>query len=288
MISLQKIKHEVYHILYTQDDLKIKSWKYYIDDYFISSLIILNVFVIMLESFNYYNNEYTTQFQLFELFSVSIFSFEYILRIWVADLHFPKLGRFASRFRYIFSILGVIDLLAILPYYIPFFYTLSLKEERFLRLFRLFRIFKLAHYSKSLNLVGKVFKDKKRELIITVAATFILIMIVSTIMLELEHEIQPEKFNNIFGAFWWAIETLTTIGYGDVHPMTGWGKFLAAITALLGIGIVAIPTGILSVGFLEELNNNKKRIKNIRQRKMLLKKTGRKSKKKYVLNRIGK
>jgi len=285
MSRIKKFKTEIFHILYTRDKYNYKGWKYYIDDYFISSLIILNILVIMLESFVHFSVHYNSYFLAFEYFTVTIFTIEYLMRLWVSNLRFPKLGWFRSRLKYIFSFIGIIDLLAILPFYIPFIYPIDSNQERFLRLLRIFRIFKLAHYSESLKLVGKVLGEKKRELLITVASTFILLLLVSAIMLELEKDIQPVKFNNIFGAFWWAMETLTTIGYGDVHPLTGWGKFLAGITAIFGIGLVAIPTGILSVGFLEEINKKKKKNKNITDRKRLLKKNRRKSKKQMVLNK---
>lgn len=248
-------------------------WYYKIDDFFISTLIVLNVVAIMLESFDTIHNLYKSYFRIFELFSIIIFTAEYFARIYIANVEYIgsakdsesindedyilKKQAYKHRVKYIFSFVGLIDLFAILPFYLPFVMKMDLRLLRILRLLRLFRIFKLAHYSSSLRLVGNVFKDKKEELIITLFATLILLILTSSIMYNVEHTVQPDKFPNIFATLWWAVATFTTIGYGDVFPVTGWGKLLAAFTALFGIGLVAIPTGIISAGFLEEIQNKK-------------------------------
>jgi len=277
---MSKIKKEIFYILHTSYGRR--GWQYKIDDYFITSLIVLNVFAIILETNSILYHHYETYFHYFELFSVAIFSLEYILRIWVSDLNYRAMSPLKARLKYIFSALGIIDLLAVIPFYLPLFISMDLRTLRSLRLFRLFRIFKLAHYSSSLRLVAQVINKKKQVLSITVASTFIIIMLAASIMFELEHDLQPEKFPDIFGAFWWAIATLTTIGYGDVYPMTGLGQILAAITALFGIGLVAIPTGIVSVGFLEEISKNKSEQEMAEHRNYILHKRVRKAKKKVI------
>ena len=217
--------------------------------------------MIMLESYDPLYQEYKTFFHVFDIFTVVVFTIEYAIRIWVADLAFPARNKFLSRLKYIFSPLGITDFLAILPFYLPFAVELDLRMLRTLRLMRLFRVFKLAHYSSSMRMIVRVLKDKKQELFITVFATFILLLLSASIMFHIEETVQPEKFPNIFASFWWAVATLTTIGYGDVYPITPAGQFLAALTALFGIGLVAIPTGIISMGFMEELSKEKESAK---------------------------
>ncbi len=247
-----KLKKIVGEILHTEEEKK--GLLYMIDDYFISGLIILNVIAIILESYHNLYQSHKLFFDSFDYISVIIFTAEYIARIWVADIQFKEYGPVKSRLKYIFSPMGIIDLVAILPFYLPFIIKLDL---RFLRILRLLRIFKLAHYFQSLRLVSNVISNKKSELLITVFGALIMILMSASLMYELEHDVQPDKFPNIFATFWWAIATLTTIGYGDVFPVTGWGQFIAAVTALFGIGLVAIPTGILSMGFMEEIQKKK-------------------------------
>jgi voltage-gated potassium channel len=155
--------------------------------------------------------------------------------------------------------MGIIDLIAIIPFYLPFIFPFDLGVIRILRLFRLLRIFKLGRYSKSLKTITYIFKETKSELSITVFITFILMILSSTLMYYIEHDDQPELFASIGDAFWWAIATLTTVGYGDVYPVTGLGKLLSGIIALIGIGFVALPTGIISSAFIEKIQTDKKR-----------------------------
>ena len=226
-------------------------------DYFIIVLIILNVLAIFLESFQNIYKEFSSQLKIFEIISIIIFTIEYILRLWTAELKITKKNFFISRIIYILTPMALIDLFAILPFYLPLIISFDLRFLRILRLVRIFRLFKIQRYSKSLNIISKVLKDKKEDLIVTIFVTFLLILIASTMMYYLEHDVQPENFPNIFYSFWWAVATLTTVGYGDIYPLTGWGKFLSGIIALLGIGLVALPTGIISSGFIEQLGKQK-------------------------------
>jgi len=255
------MKQFLYKIFYSKAINKVK-WYYYIDDYFISSLIIINLLTIILESFVAIAIKYSSIFSFIELFSILIFSTEYIIRFWVSDLHYTTLSPYKARIKYLFSFYGIVDLIAILPFYlpllIPLVFNIDLRFLRTFRLLRLFRMFKLANYSESLQLLVNVFKEKKNDLITTFVVTFIILIITSTLMYELEHTVQPDKFPNVFATLWWAVATLTTIGYGDVFPITAMGKILAGFTAILGIGLVAIPTGILSSGFVEAINNKRK------------------------------
>ena len=220
-------------------------------------LIILSVIEIILESFEILHVRYGSFFHTFEIFTVTVFSIEYVLRIWIADLKFPDLSKAKARQKFIFSTAGMIDLIAILPFYLPFILKFDFRIVRLLRVARLMRIFKISRYTKSLRLVGNLIVQKRSELATTIFITFILILLSSTIMYDLEHEVQPDKFPNIVSTFWWAVATLTTVGYGDVYPVTGWGQFISGVIAILGIGLVALPTGIISSGFIEQLEKDK-------------------------------
>lgn len=225
----------------------------------IMSLILLSVTGIVLESFAPLQERYGLIFQLFEWFTVAVFSVEYLLRVWTADLKFTKDAPWRARLRFIFSPMGFIDLLAILPFYLPFFFQFDLRFIRILRITRLLRIFKLNRYTQALRLFTSVFFEKRNELGITMFVMFLLLLMSSTIMYYLESDIQPDQFPDIISTFWWSVATLTTVGYGDVYPVTGWGKLVSGIIAILGIGLVALPTGILSAGFIEKIESNNKK-----------------------------
>lgn len=220
---------------------------------FIYGLIILNVFAIILSSYKEVQNNYGEFLYYFEVVSVIIFTIEYILRFWTADLDYNKGSAFHKRIKFSFSFYGLIDLFAILPFYLPLIFPFDLRILRILRLFRLLRIFKLGRFSKSMKLIANVLRDTRAELSITIFVAFILLVLSSTLMYYFENDAQPDKFDNIGDALWWAIATLTTVGYGDVYPITGIGKVLSAIIALIGIGFVALPTGIISSAFIERI-----------------------------------
>lgn len=227
--------------------------KYFIN--FIYTLIILNIAALILESYEELNSKYSSVFYYFELFSVIIFTIEYFIRIWVSDK--TKEDK-KERLNFAFSSAGIIDLIAILPFYLPLIFPFDLRVIRILRLFRLLRIFKLGRYSKSLKTIRYIFKETKAELSITVFVTFVLMILSSTLMYYIEHDDQPEQFASIGDAFWWSVATLTTVGYGDVYPVTGLGKLLSGVIALIGIGFVALPTGIISSAFIDKIQSEKK------------------------------
>ncbi len=223
-------------------------------DYFIMSLILLNLAAIVLETVPQIKQPFYWYFKSFEIFSVIIFSVEYLMRIYISDLTHPSTSKTKSVFKFIFSAYGLIDLAAILPFYLPFIIKLDLRFLRILRLMRFFRILKLNRYNNSLNLIWTVMKEKKEELTITVTLTSIILVIASILMFYIEGDVQPNKFPNVFACLWWAIATLTTVGYGDVYPVTSFGKVVSGIIALMGIGLVALPTGLISAGFMEKVN----------------------------------
>lgn len=227
---------------------------------FIYGLIVLNVVAIILESYKDIQAQFGDILYAFEVFSVVIFSIEYIIRLWTADYeNFKKPFLGSRKLHFMTSKFGIIDLAAILPFYLPLFLALDLRVLRILRLFRLIRIFKLGRLSKSLKTINSVLKETKGDLVISVFVAFVLLILSSTLMYYFESDVQPDKFQNIGQALWWSVATLTTVGYGDVYPVTGIGKLLSGAVAIIGIGFVALPTSILSSAFVERVQMNKKK-----------------------------
>lgn len=203
----------------------------------------------MIDSVTWIHDKYETELYIFEIVSVTIFTIEYVLRI---------IAHKRNVIRYIFSFYALVDLIAILPFYIPFIIKIDLRFLRLLRLLRVFRVFKTAKYSNSFDLLGDVFNDKKKELGITIFIVLILMVVSAFLEYHFENPAQPEKFNNLFSSLWWATATLTTIGYGDIYPITTMGKIIGGFLSILGIGVVAMPTGILSAGLMQRIESRKK------------------------------
>jgi len=228
-------------------------------DYFIILLIILSTVAIILESFAHINTTYDKALRIFNAFSVIVFTIEYILRLYVSPITNPSSTILKSVFIFIFSFFGLIDLLAILPFYLPLLFPFDLRFIRILRLLRFFRLLKLGRYSSSMILIGSVIKESRRELWLTLFVSLLVLIMAATMMYYVEGKEQPEAFPNIVATFWWATATLTTVGYGDIYPVTNIGKVLSGVIAILGIGLIALPTGIISAGFLEKIRKQKKR-----------------------------
>ncbi len=226
-------------------------------DYFIMSLIILSVFSIILESMEDVSLKYGSLLYIFDVFSVLVFTLEYLLRIYISDLTHPAPTKFKSALKFIKSTEGLIDLVAILPFYLPMLIKMDVRFIRMLRLTRFLRILKLNRYNKSLHMILEVFKEKKSELAVTGFVLFLILLMASFIMYYVEGDAQPEAFPDILSAFWWAIATLTTVGYGDIYPITSLGRLISGVIALLGIGLVALPTGLISAGFINKIEKNK-------------------------------
>ncbi len=229
-------------------------------DTFIVGLILLNVVAMIVESVERVHSLVPTWFKTFELFSVVIFSAEYALRLWSCVEDPQYAGPVLGRVRFALSPLAVVDALAVLPFYLPFF-SVDLRVLRMFRLFRIMRIMriaKLARYSDSLQMLLRVVKSRKEQLLSAVFILLILLVVAASLMYYAEHDAQPKVFSSIPAAMWWAAATLTTVGYGDAYPITAIGKIMASIIAMLGIGMFALPTGILGAAFLEDLDRNKK------------------------------
>jgi voltage-gated potassium channel len=218
---------------------------------------VCNVIAVTLHTVHTLAVRYGELFWLFELFSVIIFTIEYLLRLWLCtenpSYRHPLLGRI----KYIFTPLAIIDLLAITPFYLPMLIPVDLIFLRALRLIRLLRLLKLGRYSESIKMMGSVLKSKKEEITISLAMSLILLLIASALMYFIEGSAQPQVFSSIPAAMWWGVMTMTTVGYGDVYPVTPAGKVLASVIALLGISLFVLPAGIIGAGYATEIRRNK-------------------------------
>jgi len=229
----------------------------YAVNFFLFSLIILNVAAVTLESIASVRTRWQDQLTAFELVSVFIFTVEYLLRIWSAPEHQDLSGETGSQKRkaYIFSFTGVIDLLAILPYLLQ---LIGLSADmRMLRVLRLARLLKISHYTSALeDLMSAIYSERKAFL----AALYLLILALflsSSLIYVAENEVQPDVFSSIPETMWWSIVTLTTVGYGDVSPVTAVGKLIGAATAMMGVCSIALLTGIIGAGFSNQMSKKK-------------------------------
>jgi voltage-gated potassium channel len=231
-------------------------------DCFLVILITLNIIAVILETVDSIYNSYNVCFRIFEKVSVYIFTIEYLLRLWACTCETKYKHPIIGRLKWIFSFGAIIDLLAFLPFYLPFT-SVDLRVVRILRLFRFLRIFKLGRYLNATKLISNVFKSKKEELILCLVITLSLIIIASSFMYFAENQAQPDKYSSIPATMWWCVTTLTTVGYGDVFPIIVIGKILTAFIAILGIGMFALPAGILASSFSDEFQKRKNKEKYI-------------------------
>lgn len=227
-------------------------------DIFLILLISLNVVALIVGTVEEIHRISPRFFDLFELISVAVFTLEYLLRLWSCTED-PKFAHpLWGRLRFIVSPLALIDLLAILPAYIVFFGFSRALDLRSLRVVRLLaRILRLGRYFSSLHTLARVLHTKRGDLFAVVSVLFLLLVMTSSLIFFAEHDTQPEEFASIPTAMWWSIITLTTVGYGDVFPVTAAGRLLAGIIAIVGIGLFALPAGILGSGFMEELSKER-------------------------------
>ncbi len=242
----QAVKNRVFELLCKAEDGDRLSR---IVDRTIMSLIALSILSIVLESFTSIYIKYYNPLRTFETVTVIIFTVEYLLRIWTADLLYPESKH--PRLKYIFSWMALFDLLAILPFYLPFFAAdlRFLRMVRLFRLFRLLRVFKLGRYFDALQVIMKVIRTSGPQLVMSFVICFFVMLFSAMVMYTVEYPVQPAQFPNVISALWWAMCALTTVGYGDVYPVTVVGKVFASVISLVGIGIIAIPTGIIAAGF---------------------------------------
>ena len=227
-------------------------------DIFLVNLIFFNILMVILETVDTLYFRYKLWFIYFELFSVTIFSIEYVSRFWSCVENKTKSETNGqARLRYIFSFSAIIDLIAILPSLLALLFPTV--DLRFVRALRIFRLLKFSRYSNSINTLLIVLWDQRKSLGAAFFILFIVLIISSSGMYIVEKDIQPDKFGSIPQSMWWSIVTLTTVGYGDVYPVTSMGKFFGSIIIILGIGTVALPSGILASAFTEYTRRNQKK-----------------------------
>jgi voltage-gated potassium channel len=225
---------------------------------FIITLIILNVTAVMLETVPSIHEPHAEFFRTFDLVSVVIFTIEYVLRVWSSN-HDPRYSHsFHGRLRYMFSLDALIDLLAILPFYVHVFVGFDLRVLRIFRLLRFLRLFRLTAYMRSARMVRNVFRTRANELKLSLVLILLFIIMASCLLYFAEHKAQPTVFSSIPATVWWAVVTATSVGYGDMVPVTVLGKTLSSILSLSGLAVFALPAGIITAGFLEEIRKIKK------------------------------
>jgi len=223
-------------------------------DVIISAIIILNIVVTFLETFSQLA-PFSKVLKGIELATIIFFTVEYIARLITADFLYPDKTKGKAVVAFLFSFYGIIDFLSCFPYYMPFTTPTGLAVLRLFRVFRIFRLFKINSQFDAFNVIVRVLNERKKQLISSVVLILMLMLSASMLMYGVEHEAQPEIFENALSGFWWSMATVFTIGYGDIYPITFLGKLLALIISFLGVGIVAIPTGIISAGFVEQFSN---------------------------------
>ena len=220
------------------------------------TLIVLNVAAVLAESVDSLRAAYASEFRIFELLSVGVFTVEYLSRVWCAveGTSFAHCSTaLRARLKFMLTPLAVIDLLAVLPFYLATFGLLGMSDMRVVRLLRLLRLFKLSRYSEPLALLGEVLQENARNFIAAFGVLIIVMILAASGMYVLERDVQPAAFGNIPSAMWWAFATLTTVGYGDVTPITPLGKAFGAAVTVVSIGIVALPAGMLASSFSARL-----------------------------------
>ncbi|MBQ8280106.1 MAG: ion transporter [Roseburia sp.] len=228
-------------------------------DYINAGAIVVNVFVSILYTFAEVRAQIGFWLLLVEEITIAFFALDYIFHVLTAGELYDELTETHAVRKYVFSVSGLIDLLSFLPYYLPVFFPSGTAVFRMVRIVRIFRLFRINAYHDSLSVIIAVISGKKQQLISSVFIIVILMLASSLSMYSLEHEAQPEVFTNAFSGIWWAASTLLTVGYGDIYPITTAGKMLGIIITFLGVGMVAIPTGIISAGFVDQYSNIKKR-----------------------------
>lgn len=220
--------------------------------------IILNLAVSILYTYETYRIKYGSLLIAVEQVTVASFCIDYLLRLWTAKYSYPELKPARAALKYVASFTGIVDMLSFLPYYLPFFFPSGAVAFRMLRIMRVFRLFRINSYYDSFRLISDVIRGKKQQLFSSVFIILILMLASSLCMYSLEHEAQPEIFENAFSGIWWAASTLLTVGYGDIYPITPLGKLFGIFITFLGVGMVAIPTGIISAGFVDQYSRIKR------------------------------
>ena len=243
-------KHRIYEVLeVAHPDDRLSR----VVDRSLIALIVANVAAAIIETVEPVQLRYQAQFWAFEVFSVTVFSIEYLARMWICDKHLSLMdhGPIKARLKFAVTPYALIDLAAILPFYLALFMPFA--DLRLLRIFRLLRLLKLLRYSPALATLARVLKNERRALVGSLLIVIALLLISSTVIFYIEREVSPQAFGSIPQSMWWALATLTTVGYGDVVPLTPLGKMVGGLVMVLGVGIFALPIGILASGFSTEI-----------------------------------
>ena len=249
-----KIRKKIYEIIQPDKGNSLASRVF---DWIITSFVLVSVIIVFADTFEL-KGDVVKFLDVLEIVIAIVFTVEYFLRILTADFMFPKLGVLRSRVRYVFTPMAIVDLVAILPSWLPMFLPGAMQGFRAFRLVRLLRVFKLNRYFDAMRSIGNVVVSKKRELLCSLFFVVILMLVSSLLMYSAEHDAQPNAFQNAFSGLWWAVATLTTVGYGDIYPITVLGKILGAVIAFSGIAALAIPTGIITSGLTGQLSHSRR------------------------------
>lgn len=249
-------RKRLFQIIETGYDLDIVSRIY---DFINVLAIVANLVVSILYTYSEIREKYGNCLVILEAITVVFFAIDYVLRLWTARFLYPKLKERHAIRKYIFSFNGVVDLLSFLPYFLPVFFPSGTVAFRMIRIVRIFRLFRVNTYYDSFSVIRDVVYGKRQQLLSSVFIILVLMMGSSLCMYSLEHEAQPDVFKNAFSGIWWSASTLLTVGYGDIYPVTAIGKLFGICITFLGVGMVAIPTGIISAGFVDQYSMIKKR-----------------------------
>ena len=258
-MSYEKIKRRVYEIL---DKARPGDAASRIFDISIMSIIIISILTVFIETFSI-SAQLQKCFDNFEIFSVSVFTVEYVLRLWVAPYQYPDLPPWRARIKYFFTFMAIVDLLAILPFYVPFHHLDDL------RILRIFWLIKANRHLLSLKRIGKVIREKRLELLSSLFVLFIMMLVCSVLMFRFEHEGQPGIFHTALDGLWYAISIFSFAWLGDIWPVTIPGRILGGFMAILGMAVVAVPTGIISSGLFEDAQEEAREIEAKETIKML-------------------
>lgn len=220
-------------------------------DAMIVTVIVLNLAVTIFATFEE-SKPYADIISTIEFVTIVIFAIEYVLRLWTAECMYPDKPRWKAVLSFAFSIYGLIDFFTFFPYFLPFVMPAGMVAFRMLRGIRIFRLFKINARYDAFNVITDVIYEKRNQIISSMCLILMFMIASSLCMYGLEHDAQPESFQNAFSGIWWAVSALLTVGYGDIYPITVWGRIMAIVISFLGVGMVAIPTGIISAGFVEQ------------------------------------
>ena len=251
-----KCRKRIFDIIEVGNDLDNISRGY---DFLNAFAIVINLMASILYTYADIRVTYGELLLFIEKITVAFFCVDYILRVYTAKYLCPEEVEIRAIGKYVFSFTGIVDLLSFLPYYLPIFFPAGTVAFRMIRIVRIFRLFRINAYYDSLNVITEVIHGKRQQLISSVFIIIVLMLASSLSMYSIEHEAQPEVFTNAFSGIWWAASTLLTVGYGDIYPITTMGKLLGIFISFLGVGMVAIPTGIISAGFVDQYSTIKKR-----------------------------